>query len=416
VESCNLLQAAQPPARPATATSAPGGTDQASKPGGNSATPLISYLPGSTVKLEQLNGEEDKQLHQPTLSQTFTRYGIQGSDLGYSFEHQGLVYFLFGDTVGKLDKALDTIATTDAVDPEKGVRLDYLMSGKDYLTVQPPGISMGAFETPIGGISLGGQMYVVVRTNHASDWSTDRSVLTRFTLPATFQPLRTISQSPAGRFLTQSLHVQPGPIPGLPAGGPFVFTWGTGHYRQSDAYLSIVPSASFETEQGTRYFAGLDGAGATAGGTPRWSANEADAAAVVKNGTMGDISVTWCQAPGLWLMTFDSRPPAPAGIQFCYSKTPWGPWSAAQTIFEAVRDGALGKFIHDPKIKPDDGLEGPVIGAGQSDPAAVKGGTYAPYVVERWTKVQGQELDLYYVLSTWNPYVVMLMKSRLQIS
>jgi len=33
--------------------------------------------------------------------------------------------------------------------------------------------------------------------------------------------------------------------------------------------------------------------------------------------------------------------------------------------------------------------------------------------VERWTKVQGSELDSYYVLSTWNPYVVILMKSRL---
>ena len=135
MQSCNLLLASQPTARPATTTPAPANTGQALKPGGNPTIPVINYLPGSTVKLEQLNGEEDKQLHQPTLSQTFTRYGIQGSDLGYSFEHQGLVYFLFGDTVGKLDKALDTMATTDAVDPEKGVRLDYLLDGKNYLTV-----------------------------------------------------------------------------------------------------------------------------------------------------------------------------------------------------------------------------------------------------------------------------------------
>jgi len=71
------------------------------------------------------------------------------------------------------------------------------------------------------------------------------------------------------------------------------------------------------------------------------------------------------------------------------------------------------KFIHDPHANPDDGLAGPVIG--QSNAAAVQGGTYAPYVVERWTKVQGSELDLYYVLSTWNPYVVVLMKSRLTV-
>jgi hypothetical protein len=34
---------------------------------------------------------------------------------------------------------------------------------------------------------------------------------------------------------------------------------------------------------------------------------------------------------------------------------------------------------------------------------------------ERWTKVKGSELDLYYVVSTWNPYVVVLMKSRLEV-
>jgi len=374
--------------------------------------PVIRYMPGSTVKLEQLLGEEDKERHQPTLSRTFTRYGLQGTDLGYSFEHQGRVYFLFGDTVGRLDRALDTIATTDALDPEQGVRLDFLTVGKDYLTIQPPGISMGAFETPIGGISLGGQMYVAVRTNHAQDWSTDRSVLTKFTLPSTFQPLRTISQSPAGRFLTMSLHTEPGPGPmaGLPPGGPFVMIWGTAQYRKSDAYLSIVPAANFETGHGTRYFAGLDAAGA-----PIWSENESDAQPIVKNGTLGDLSVTWCKDLGVWLMTYDSRAPAPRGILFSYSRTPWGPWSEPQVVFDEIRDGALGKFVHDPHLKPDDGLAGPVIGEGQANPDAVQGGGYAPYVVECWTKVQGSELDLYYVLSTWNPYVVVLIKSRLKV-
>jgi hypothetical protein len=85
------------------------------------------------------------------------------------------------------------------------------------------------------------------------------------------------------------------------------------------------------------------------------------------------------------------------------------------SYFDATRNGAFGKFIHDPAIKPDDELAGPVIGAGQSNPDAVMGGTYAPYMVEPWTKVQGSHLDIYYTLSTWNPYVVVLMKSSLQI-
>jgi len=372
--------------------------------------PVLRYVAGSTIKLEQLLGEQDKQLHQLTLSQTVTRYGIEGTDLGNSFEYRGRVYFLFGDTVGRLHRALDTIATTDADDPERGVRLDFLKSGGDYLTIQPPGISMGAFEVPVAGISLGGQVYVAVSTNHSEDRSTDRSVLTKFTPPANFQPLRRISQLPQGRFVKMSLHIEPGPIAGLPPGGPFVFVWGTGTYRKSNAYLSIVPAAQFESGNGTRYFAGLD-----AGSVPNWSENESDARAIVQNGTMGDLSVTWCKDLGLWLMTYDSRDPAPRGILFSYSRTPWGPWSEPQIIFNAVRDGAMGKFIHNPDANPDDGLAGPVIGKGQANPQAVRGGAYAPYVIERWTKVQGPELSIYYVLSTWNPYVVVLMKSRLHV-
>jgi len=372
--------------------------------------PALHYVAGSTVKIEQLLGEEDKQLHQLTLSRTVTRYGIEGTDLGNSFEHEGQVYFLFGDTVGRLRRALDTIATTDADDPEHGVRLDFLMSGSDYLTIQPPGISMGAFEVPVAGISLGGQAYIVVSTNHSEDGSTDRSVLTRFRPPTNFQPLRTISQLPEGRFVKMSLHVQPAAIAGLPGGGPFILVWGTGAYRKSDAYLSIVPSAQFETGTGTRYFAGLDG-----GRAPIWSEKESDSKAIVENGTMGDLSVTWCKDLGLWLMTYDSRDPAPRGILFSYSRTPWGPWSEPQIIFNAARDGAIGKFIHNPEATPDDGLAGPVIGKGQANPRAVRGGAYAPYVVERWTKAQGSELSIYYVLSTWNPYVVILMKSRLHV-
>jgi hypothetical protein len=269
---------------------------------------------------------------------------------------------------------------------------------------------MGAFEVPVAGLSLNNQMYVVVTTDHSDDRSTDRSVLTKFTSPATFEPLRTISRLPAGHFIKMSLHAQPATIAGLPTGAPFVLVWGTGTYRKSDAYLSIVPAARFENGQGTRYFKGLD-----AGGLPIWSDREADATPIVRNGTMGDLSVTWCQDLGVWLMTYDSRPPAAQGIEFSYSPTPWGPWSEPELIFSATRDGALGAFIHDPRARPADDLSGPVIGQGRSNPEGVRGATYAPYVVERWTKRQGSELNLYYVVSTWNPYVIVLMKSQLHI-
>lgn len=259
----------------------------------------LRYIPRSTTKLEQLIGDEDKERHQSTRSLTNKRYGIQGTDLGYSFEHEGRIYFLFGDTVGRLGQALDTIASTDVTNPENGVRLDFLTASKSkYLTIQPHRISMGAFEVPVMGISLGGQMYVAVSTNHSEDRTTDRSVLTKFILPTKFLPLRTISQLPQGHFVKMSTHTEPAPIAGLPVGGPFVLVWGTGAYRKSDAYLSIVPVTQFETGKGTQYFAGLDAAS-----VPIWSEKESEARPIITNGAMGDLSVTWCKDLGLWLST-----------------------------------------------------------------------------------------------------------------
>jgi hypothetical protein len=289
--------------------------------------------------------------------------------------------------------------------------LDFLSTEKGrYLAIEPAGLFMGINAVPVAGISLGGQMYVVVRTHDQRDLTTQHTVLTKFVPPSTFQPIRTISSLPNGRFLKMSLHAQQGDAAGVPPGGPYVFMWGTGAYRESDAYLAITPVAQVESGTGTQYFTGLTEAGA-----PMWSTNESDAMAVVKDGTMGDLSVTWCKDLGLWLMTYDRRT-APNGIVLSYSRTPWGPWSTPQLMFNAELDGALGKFIHYPRGKPEDGLAGPIfLGRNQGDPEKVRGGAYAPYVVERWTKVRGSELDLYYTMSTQNPYVVVLMKSKIQV-
>lgn len=72
-------------------------------------------------------------------------------------------------------------------------------------------------------------------------------------------------------------------------------------------------------------------------------------------------------------------------------------------------------IIHNPKAQPPDGLAGPVIGEGAAHPESVHGGAYAPYVVESWNRLSGNELTVYYTISLWNPYVVTLMKSRFKV-
>lgn len=384
-------------------------------PVARAANPLkevaLTYISDSSTKLEQLIGDEDKATHKPTPSQTLSRFGVEGTALGSSFEHQGRTYFLFGATVGRSHRSVHAMAMTDATTPESGVRLDFVMSGSDLVAVQPPDVAMTPMDDPAGGISLGGQMYVAISTNFKAGHANDRSVLTRFTAPATFQTLRSISQLPNGRFLRLSMHEQTGPVAGLPAGGPYIFIWGTGKYRESDAYLSIVPAGEFESGKGVRYFSGFDAAK-----SPTWSDSESDATPIVKDGTLGDLSVTWCKDLGMWLMMYDRRMLPDNGIAFSYSRTPWGPWSEPQIVFNAQRDHGFGNFIHNPHRKTDDGLAGPVFRPRKEDAEDVMGFAYGPYVVERWTKVQGAELNLYYVMSTGNPYVVVLMKSRLRIN
>lgn len=394
-------------AAPATAPSAP---PPAARPAKPPREVTLHYRDDSTVKVEQLIGDEDKERHKPTPGQTLTRFGVEGTELGISFEHQGRAYFLFGPTLGRSPGLSNTIASADATNPNQGVHLEFLTKTGKYIAVQPAGTTMLPMDVPVAGISLDGQMYVAISTNFTKGRTTNRSVLTKFAAPETFQTLRTISELPEGRFVRMSMHVQPGTIAGLLPGGPFILTWGTGKYRESDAYLSIVPAGQFEAGKGIRYFAGLDAANA-----PTWSDNESDATPIVKDGTLGDLSVTWCKDLGLWLMAYDRRT-QPNGIAFSYSRTPWGPWSEPQILFNPVRDNAFGRFIHAPLRKIDDGLEGPILGQRNRVVAAeVRGGAFAPYVVERWTRVQGSELELYYVISTINPYVVVLMKSLLQI-
>ena len=182
--------------------------------------------------------------------------------------------------------------------------------------------------------------------------------------------------------------------------------WGAGKYRESDVYLAIAPAASFASGAGTLYFSGLSN------GQPMFVAHERGARAVVQNGTVGDVSVTYVRELRQWIMLYDSR--TPRGIVFRHSAVPWGPFADEQTIFSA-KDG-LGLFIHDPAHEPPDGLAGPVIGAkNKQHPEAVPGGAYAPYAVQRWTKLNGNTLAIYFLLSTWNPYTVVLMRSEFQV-
>ncbi len=131
---------------------------------------------------------------------------------------------------------------------------------------------------------------------------------------------------------------------------------------------------------------------------------------------IGNVSVIYSNELRLWLMTYDSVSGSreTRGFYFTYASEPWGPWQRPQLIFNPIRDGATGTFIHDPRISPSDGLTGPTIGP--NDPVTTPGGPYAPYMIERFTRVAGGTLSIYYTLSTWNPYTIVMMRSDFLVS
>ncbi len=61
--------------------------------------PEVRYVPGSSRKICQLTGETDRERGEPTINRTGSRFGLVGTDLGTSFEHDGKLYFFFGDTI-----------------------------------------------------------------------------------------------------------------------------------------------------------------------------------------------------------------------------------------------------------------------------------------------------------------------------
>jgi Domain of unknown function (DUF4185) len=87
-----------------------------------------------------------------------------------------------------------------------------------------------------------------------------------------------------------------------------------------------------------------------------------------------------------------------------WSKRPCGRWSKGELVF-SVDDG-LGKFLHLPNA--DHTQEG--FSADRSTELA---GMYGPYQIPQYTRATNDGARIYFTMSTWNPYQVMLMTLNL---
>jgi hypothetical protein len=203
----------------------------------------LAYVPDSTKRVCQLTGDIDRATGHSTLSHTNKRFGVVATDLGSSFEHDGKLCLLFGDTWGRPGDR-DVMAWTKSTNPEKIV-LDF-HKDKDgkWLPLTVPGIKQGAFEVPSGGISVGGVIYVVCTTDHSEKKTMGRSVLARSTEDGkTFKLLYELSQD---KFINVSFWSADG----------WVYIYGSGDYRKSSVCLARVKPADIGDRAKLRYFGG----------------------------------------------------------------------------------------------------------------------------------------------------------------
>ena len=364
--------------------------------------PDVFCVTGSTRKICQLVGDTDYQWLTPTENLTETRAGFYGTDLGVPFVHNGVTYVVFGDTWGGVAGDRDPIAFTTDTDPENGIGLTFYTDGPVFHPITIPGIPQGAYNVPLDGVSVSNKLYLYYSTDHTTSVLMGRSVLAVSEDNGwTFRLLYTLSRT---NFINVSVNkVNLADWPGFPqAAGDGLVIFGSGSYRASNVRLAFQPAASIETVSTLRYFAGLDAAG-----NPTWSASEAASIDLFDQPSVGELSVAYNKFIRRWVMFYNSNDSS-RGINLRTARQPWGPWSETQVLFNPWA-AAYGQYFHIPWNANGTMLDN-VQNAGHEYEF---GGEYGPYMFKELATGSDNRTTIYFTMSSWNPYVSLLMKTEL---
>lgn len=107
----------------------------------------------------------------------------------------------------------------------------------------------------------------------------------------------------------------------------------------------------------------------------------------------------------------------PAGALYVrYAEHPWGPWTAPEPLLAAGNPnaGVLGEYGPGGLLHHEGCVEPSCVPGEFAYFGPERGQLYAPGIIDAWTTPRpGGSVDLYWHVSTWNPYQVVLMKTRL---
>jgi hypothetical protein len=251
------------------------------------------------------------------------------------------------------------------------------------------------------------------------------------------------------------------PADGVAPGKERVFVWGRPRFagvgaRSRDLALYFayadMPQAdgSNEFSWSPRYFTHVD----PGTGAPRFSSNERDAAPLDLSGGSGDpheehdlvqqMSIRWIEPLDRWVMFYgggasrlgpnDLRCPiiesligplcdseivyGNGAVRMRTAKDPWGPWSPPVDVLvpgDPAAGPAPGSLYAPGGILHHPDCEGATC-APRTDyyPATEYGVLYAANIIDTWTEERAGAVDLYWNVSTWNPYGVSLVRTRLR--
>src|SRR5829696_4388256 len=367
----------------------------------------VQLVPGSTLRISQMTGDYDPQglAHINSTGQ----WGIEGTDLGISVEHQGKLFIFFGDVPSAKDA--DPIVYTSDLDPEPhGFQLHPILwggSGTSFRPLNIKGLSnkgyLGTNETPTGAFSYGDRVYVFVITGNTEPVS---YLSSSANLAADFDLHYKISDTAGEFWQIAPWVVNNAEWPGLPSEtGDGVLLWGQGLKEGGwSVYLAwmALPSGRY-SPMNMKYYRGPG---------ISWSNEQQEAIPLFFMPEVSALSVGWIPEVRRWLMLYTRASLAhPHESIVCrVAKTPWER-SEEITIFNPERDGAFTKYMHEPG---EDNLNL----LPPERPSADSGWAYAPFLLNRYTRWDGQRriATIYYLTSTNSPYQVMLMRSQLRFA
>ncbi len=323
--------------------------------------------------------------------------------MGCPVEFNGKLYLLFGDVPSfpgdtNITDADPICYTTDATVNERGIGFTCVRKASGAfrpLTIAGYG-ALGTVETPTGAFAYGGRLYAFVVRGGDKPYST---LISTADPDLDFTAHYDVSSAKGKFWQIAPWVIRNQDWPGVPSStGDGLLLWGQ---RGTSIYLAWMPLFQGQVPpRGIQYYAGRGS----------WSKNEGSCAALFPTQGTTQLSVTWLAGPRRWicLYTRASVDHPHESVVARIGNDPWS-WSEEIVIFNPDRESAWGRYMHLPggdrldKAPPN------------TNPEHVPGYAYSPYLLNRYTEweARSRTVRLYFLMATFVPYQVVLMKTEL---